>query len=655
MSDALLACRGMTLTLGETPVVRNLDLSLKSGEIFALVGESGCGKTLTALALMRLLPPAVRQIAGTVTFAGVDLSILPEIEMRQLRGRKLAMIFQEPSTSLNPVLTIGEQLAEAIRLGGEMPTPASLAARLADVGMPDPERRLAEYPFQLSGGMKQRAMIAMALASSPRLLIADEPTTALDVTIQAQVLDLLAQRCRQQAMTMLLITHDLGIVAEMADRVGVMYAGELVETAPSARFFACPTHPYAARLLAALPEAAPKGRPLATIPGQPPASHEVLHGCRFAPRCEKATPLCRERAPYWREVASGHGVRCHFPLRREEDPAVVTESRPAIAAAETSVSAAFSPVSSETALLAVEKLAVYYPIRKGVFQRVKGWVRAVDGIDLMLSRARTLALVGESGCGKTTAGKAILGLIAPTRGRLLWQGQPLSGLAPKRMQMVFQDPFASLNPRQRVGRSIGEGNPSANVGELLRRVGLSPAMADRYPHEFSGGQRQRLAIARALSMQPQLLILDEPTSALDVSVQAQILNLFEELQRELGLAYLFISHNLAAVARLAHDVGVMYLGRIVEYGPAQDVLSRPRHPYTEALLAAAPRLDGGGMLKLATPGDPPSPANPPPGCHFAPRCPRAHSICHRQAPPTVQIAPCHRVSCWLADLPSGRV
>lgn len=629
----VLAVRGLTLAIADAPIVRGLDLAIAPGEVFALVGESGCGKSLTALALMRLLPPAVRQLGGEVIFAGQDLCRLPEAKMRGFRGRRLAMIFQEPGSCLNPVLTIGEQLAEALRLAGEEPRAERLAALLAEVGMPDPKRRLTEYPFQLSGGMKQRVMIAMALAGNPDLLIADEPTTALDVTIQSQVLELLLRLRRERGMALLLITHDFGVVAQIADRVAVMYAGEIVELASRAAFFAGPRHPYAQRLLAAVPEISRRGDSLASIPGQPPAAGEMPSGCRFAPRCEYAQKLCRQQAPKALE-ANGHRVRCHFPL---------SSMAPRLTAKEK----AGRRVAARP-LLEVEDLAVHFPIRRGILRRTVGHVRAVDGLCLNLSSGRTLALVGESGCGKTTAGKAILGLLPPTRGAIRLAGRLQHGLAPRLMQMVFQDPFASLDPRRRIGESIAEGNPAADVGELLRRVGLAAAMADRYPHEFSGGQRQRIAIARALAMQPQLLILDEPTSALDVSVQAQILNLFCELQRDLGLAYLFISHNLGAVAHLADDVAVMYLGRVVEEGPAAAVLAEPAHPYTQALLAAVPRLDGQGLRRLDIPGDPPSPAQPPPGCHFAPRCPAAMAICRERYPPIVVITARRRVACWLA-------
>jgi peptide/nickel transport system ATP-binding protein len=570
---SLLAVRDLAIAIGQSRPVDGVSFGIAKGETFALIGESGCGKSLTALAIMRLLPGAAQIVngaRGSVHFGGTELTALPEAQMRGIRGGKIGMIFQEPATSLNPVLTIGAQIAEALRVHGGRASADRVVDLLAAVGIPDPQRRAGEYPFQLSGGMKQRAMIAMALAGEPELLIADEPTTALDVTIQAQVLDLLRDLQRQRGMALLLITHDLGVVAQMADRVGVMHGGRLVEVAEREAFFRAPAHPHSRRLFAALPENLPE--PEKSAPG----------------------------------------------TRRDE------------------------------ALLEVRGLSVHFPIRRGVLQRAVGQVRAVDGVDLALAPGRTLALVGESGCGKTTAGKAILGLLDKTGGAVRLDGEPLAGLAPDRMQMVFQDPFGSLNPRMRIGAIVTEGNPAADAGALLEQVGLEAAMASRYPHEFSGGQRQRIAIARALAANPGLLICDEPTSALDVSVQAQVLALLTELQRRLGLAYLFITHNIAVVDYLAHEVAVMYLGRIVERGTPDEVLRAPRHPYTQALLAAVPRIDGRQGERLLVPGDPPSPAHPPAGCHFHPRCPRATGRCRAAYPEPVALSTTHAASCFFA-------
>ena len=663
----ILSVRDLAIHIREARPVDGISFDIAAGECFTLLGESGCGKSMTALGLMRLLPAAAQVVSGSVGFEGTDLLALPESGMREIRGGGIGMIFQEPATSLNPVLSVGRQIVEALELHAGLRGAAARAraAELLDqVGIPDPRRRLDEFPFQLSGGLRQRVMIACALAGSPRLLIADEPTTALDVTIQAQVLDLLDELRRKQDMALLLITHDLGVVARMADRIGVMYAGQLVEEAPRAAFFAQAAHPYSVRLFAALPDAERRGGRLATIPGSVPAA-EVRHvGCRFADRCSEVMAECRSAPPPWREIAGGQRVRCFLP-----------GAAPAVAAG---VGAGDTAAYVETRpLLSVRDLQVHFPIRRGLLQRAVGAVRAVDGMSLQLMPGRTLALVGESGCGKTTAGKAMLQLIRPTAGSVQLDGVELTtrstgALRPLRakMQMVFQDPFASLNPRLRIGDIIAEGmqalgiggtggmgdsggvgsdrDTAAKVGPLLEQVGLRADMVSRYPHEFSGGQRQRIAIARALAVHPQLLICDEPTSALDVSVQAQILNLLSDLQRDLKLAYLFITHNIAVVDYLAHEVAVMYLGRVVEYGSADEVLRSPRHPYTKALLAAVPRVDGAKSEVPKLAGDMPSPANPPSGCHFHPRCPLADEACRQSYPGETRFAATQVVRCFKA-------
>ena len=646
-----LVVRDLSIRIGAARPVDGISFDIAAGECFALLGESGCGKSMTALGLMRMLPAAAEVRSGSVMFEDRELLALPEAEMRDVRGGGIGMIFQEPATSLNPVLTVGRQIVEALELHAALRGAAARARAeelLDQVGIPDPRRRLDEYPFQLSGGLRQRVMIAIALAGSPRLLIADEPTTALDVTIQAQVLDLLDDLRRRQGMALMLITHDLGVVARMADRVGVMYAGQLVEDAPREAFFGRPAHPYSVRLFAALPDAGRRGGRLATIPGSVPPADAVHGGCRFAERCGEVMAMCRDQAPPWREVDGGQRVRCHLDM-----------AAPAVAVETGTEAKAVAPEARP--LLDVSGLSVHFLIRRGILQRVVGAVRAVDGLSLRLMPGRTLALVGESGCGKTTAGKAMLQLIRPTAGTVSLDGVELTTRSSKelrplraKMQMVFQDPFASLNPRLRIGDIIAEGmqalgacvgNPGPVIAALLERVGLRADMATRYPHEFSGGQRQRIAIARALAVNPQLLICDEPTSALDVSVQAQILNLLSDLQRELQLAFLFITHNIAVVDYLAHDVAVMYLGRVVERGTADEVLRAPRHPYTKALLAAVPRVDGVVSETPKLVGDMPSPANPPQGCHFHPRCPLADDACRREYPAEVLFGATHVVSC----------
>jgi peptide/nickel transport system ATP-binding protein len=642
------------VAIGEARPVDGVSFDIAPGETFALLGESGCGKSMTALALMRLLPPAARIAGGGVTFAGRELMRLPESGMRSLRGGGMAMIFQEPGTSLNPVMTVGAQIAEALKLHAGKAEAERVVELLAAVGIPDPARRAAEYPFQMSGGMKQRAMIAMALAGEPELLIADEPTTALDVTIQAQVLELLAKLQRDRGMAMLLITHDLGIVAGMAHRVAVMYAGQIVEVGPRDAFYRAPQHPYSRKLFAAIPRGGKRGQSLAVIAGQVPSLSGEFAGCRFVERCEHALERCRREPPGWTRLGDAHAVRCHL---RE------TERAPAIAV-EAGGAGVAPPAGPAAPLLEVSGLEVHFPIRRGLLKRTVGHVKAVDGVSLEIPAGRTLALVGESGCGKTTVGKAVLQLHRPTAGEVVFGGVELTGLRGRRLrerradfQIVFQDPYASLNPRMRVhdilmeglaalGRPGPQGARERRIVELLGQVGLPGDAQWRYPHEFSGGQRQRIAIARALSVDPRLVVCDEPTSALDVSVQAQILNLLKRLQEERGLAYLFITHNIGVVEYLADEVAVMYLGRIVERGTVAEVLGAPKHPYTQALLAAVPTLDGERQA-VHVAGELPSPVAPPSGCHFHPRCPEATSRCRAAYPAAARLTPTHEVRCVL--------
>jgi peptide/nickel transport system ATP-binding protein len=668
MSATLLSVSGLSTHIdSENGLVRALDcvsFDVSAGETFALLGESGCGKSVTALSLMRLLPPGGFIAAGSVVLDGRDLCALTEAEMRRVRGAGMAMIFQEPGTSLNAVLTVGQQIGEVLALHRGLRGAAAdreAVALMTQVGIPDPQRRLREYPFQFSGGMKQRVMIAMALAGEPRVLIADEPTTALDVTIQAQVLDVMAALQRARGMAMILITHDLGVVARMADRVGVMYAGHLIEEAPRERFFGAPAHPYSRKLFEALPEGHRERGVLATIAGSVPPLTTRFAGCRFAPRCDRAWERCRSETPQWHALGGAQRVRCHL-----HDPA---ESMRAAVQAVAPQAAGTPARATEEILLGVRDMKVHFPITSGVFRRVVGHVKAVDGVSLDIGAGRTLALVGESGCGKTTVGKAILRLIEPSGGSARLGDTDIGSLsgaalraARAGMQMIFQDPFGSLNPRLRVIEIIEEGMNAlgisgsaagrrARVAQIMEQVGLRPELAERYPHEFSGGQRQRIAIARALAVSPRLIVCDEPTSALDVSVQAQILNLLQELQARLGVAYLFITHNIAVVEYLAHEVAVMYLGRIVEQGSVAQVLGNPQHPYTRALLAAVPRatVTAGARADVAlVKGDLPSPANPPAGCHFHPRCPLATEMCRQEYPRARVVDGTHIVSCHLA-------
>lgn len=665
---ALLKVNGLITRLHNAAnIVDDISFKIEPGETFALLGESGCGKSMTALSLMRLLPDGIAIAAGEISLVNqdgltMDILGLPEREMREIRGGQMAMIFQEPGLSLNPVMTVGAQIAEVLALHHGMKNSAAAVRAielLQQVGIPDAPQRLHEYPFQLSGGMKQRVMIAMALAGEPRLLIADEPTTALDVTIQAQVLQLLRDTQSRNDMAMLLITHDLGVVAQMAHQVAVMYAGQIIEQAPRAQLFAQPAHPYTKKLFAALPDARRRGQMLAAIPGNVPPLGAVAQGCRFAPRCDRAWALCHEQAPQWTALAEGQGVRCHL-YDRIEDSGLRIEG-----GAQEHQDTIASILDPQSSILQVVDLKVHFPIRKGILQRTVGHVKAVDGVSLEIAAGRTLALVGESGCGKTTAGKALLQLIQPTSGSVRFADHEMTGLNSQQlrelrggMQMVFQDPYASLNPKMRVAEILQEGMDALAIGlngperqqridVLLDQVGLAQASKWRYPHEFSGGQRQRIAIARALAVNPKLLICDEPTSALDVSVQAQILNLLKTLQQELGLSYLFITHNLAVVEYIAHEVCVMYLGRIVERGTVQEVLHNAQHPYTRALLSAVPRIDGDRGELISLTGEMPSAAKPPQGCHFHPRCVHATEHCRAVYPDASKLSASHLVHCHL--------
>jgi len=668
MNDVLLQVNDLKTwfegSAGTARAVDGVSFDIHRGETFALLGESGCGKSMTSLSLMRLIPePAGRIVSGSVMLDGIDLLTLPEHQMRSLRGGKIGMIFQEPMTSLNPVMTIGRQIQESVErhIGLRNSTAKTRVLELLDaVGIPDPQQRYAEYPHQLSGGMKQRVMIAIALAGEPELLIADEPTTALDVTIQAQVLELMADLQKQTGMAMLLITHDLGVVAEVADRVAVMYAGQIVEQASREQFFTDPQHPYAKKLFDSMPNIEKRGESLAVIHGSVPPLTTEFSGCRFESRCDYAWELCKNDLPKWHQQASGHGVRCHLLESEHQGRGGTTES------AAPEISVPNKPLATKS-ILKVDDLKVHFPIRKGLLKRVVGHVHAVDGIDIDLKAGQTLALVGESGCGKTTVGKGILQLIRPTAGEVNFENFDLSQLSNKQLrpmrgdiQIIFQDPFSSLNPRMRVVDIIEEGMVAQNKGgnaqqraeridELLLQVGLLPEYKHRYPHEFSGGQRQRICIARALAVEPKLIICDEPTSALDVSVQAQILNLLKRLQQELGLAYLFITHDISVVEYLAHDIAVMYLGRIIEQGKVEEVLNRPSHPYTQALLSAVPSIRESKREKQRLIGELPSPINPPQGCHFNPRCPSVMDQCKVSYPVRTSLDEHHFVCCFLYD------
>ncbi len=655
---------------GVLRAVDGVSFDIRHGETLALLGESGCGKSMTALSIMGLVPdPPGRIVDGSILLGDEDLTTYSEIEMRGVRGNRIAMIFQEPMTSLNPVLTIGEQIKETVRKHKRLKGPA-LTQRalelLEAVGIPDPPKRIKEYPHQLSGGMKQRVMIAIALSAEPDLLIADEPTTALDVTIQAQVLRLLKDLQKQTGMAILLITHDLGVVYETADRIAVMYAGQIVEQASRKVFFKKPAHPYSRRLFHSLPSLDKRDQVLDTIAGSVPPLTEEFRGCRFVARCDQAWDACAEQPPVYRRPVTGQSVLCHLYNKKiaatrpdQEASAAPAERQQAYQAATGTEEAGDAP------LLEVRDLKIHFPIHKGLLKTVRGYVYAVDGVEIEIRPGKTLALVGESGCGKTTVGKGILQLLRDyTQGDIRFGRENLNTLKGEALrrkraefQIIFQDPFSSMNPRMMISDIIEEGMLALNTGEspeerarrieeLLLMVGLSADMKHRYPHEFSGGQRQRICIARALAVKPKLIVCDEPTSALDVSVQAQILNLLKSLQLRLGLSYLFITHDISVVSYLADDIAVMYLGRIVEQGPVGDVLGSPKHPYTKALFAAVPEInkeliDEKMMLK----GDLPSPIDPPKGCHFHPRCIEAIAKCRELYPPASTGR--HRARCHL--------
>ncbi len=651
-------------TTGEPrKVIDGVSLAIEAAQTLGLVGESGCGKSLTALSVMQLLPRPGYVAGGEVLFKGRDVVTMPGPERRRLRGRHMAMIFQEPMTSLNPVLTVRTQLFEAIGRSGERLSRAERTERAVEalrlVEMPEPARRLAEYPHQLSGGMRQRVMIAMALAGRPELLIADEPTTAVDATVQARILDLLRDLQARLGTALLFITHDLAVISEMADRVAVMYAGKIVESAPTEVIFTRPAHPYTERLLECRPSRARRGLLLETIRGIVPSPEDYAPGCRFCDRCPHVFEPCGGREPRLREIAPGHQVACHL---YDEQP------RPDLVAEPTRLTAAAgADTTGDELLLDARNVAKHFPIRKGVLRRVVGHVKAVDGVDLAIRRGGTLALVGESGCGKTTLGKTLIRLLPPTAGTIRFGGEDVMALdeGPLRefhrsAQIVFQDPYSSLDPRMMVGEIIEEGlrvhhiaqtraERAERVRQLLADVGLEPQAMTAYPHEFSGGQRQRIGIARALAVEPDFVVLDEPTSALDVSVQAQILNLLRQLQGRGGrrLTYLFITHDLGVVEYLADEVAVMYLGRIVERAPTEALFDEPRHPYTAALLSAIPEIGSRGREHVPLEGDVPSPSNPPPGCHFHPRCPHAMAICREAYPPVTEAEDGRTVRCHL--------
>jgi peptide/nickel transport system ATP-binding protein len=634
-----------------------VSLRVEAGECLGIVGESGCGKTMTALSVMQLLPPGGHITGGAIMLGGTNIAALDDHAMRQVRGNEIGMIFQDPMTSLNPTMTVGDQIAETVLLhrGADARTARARAVEMLDlVGMPRPAERVASYPHQLSGGMRQRVMIAMALACEPKLLIADEPTTALDVTIQKQILELIDDLRKRLGMAVILVTHDLGVIAGRADRAAVMYAGKVVETTTTPRLFANPRHPYTEALFGALPEKGAAGlRKLYSIPGMPPDLSSPPPGCRFAARCRYARDSCGQSEPELTGRGGDHAYRCFFPVGRPDgdDPAgglTVTER--------VLTGGPLPPRDrrGDEVLLHVDRLVKNFPVTAGaVLQRKVGEVSAVADVSFTIRLGQTFGMVGESGCGKTTIGRLIAGLEKASSGSLLMDGEDLTLLSTRerrrrstKVQLMFQDSYASMDPRMRVGPILREplaiqrigGRPEQRdkIAAILDEVGLPRAAVERYPHEFSGGQRQRLGLARALIMSPKLVVADEPVSALDVSIQAQILNLMLDLQRDLGLTYLLISHDLSVVRYLSDVMGVMYLGKMVEVGPAGEVYDHPVHPYTRGLIDTIPVADpvaAQARQDKGVTGELPSAINPPSGCRFRTRCPLAQDICARQEPP----------------------
>jgi peptide/nickel transport system ATP-binding protein len=660
--------------------VDGVSFTIQPGETVGLVGESGCGKTMTGLSVMRLLPPGGRVVGGSIRLEGRELTALSDSEMRRVRGDDVAMVFQDPMTSLDPTMTVGDQIAEAVRIHRSASRKEALgraAEVLALVGMPRPLERLRSYPHQLSGGLRQRVMIAIALACEPKLLIADEPTTALDVTIQAQILELLDDLKARLGMGMLLITHDMGVIAGRADRVMVMYAGRIIESGPAEAIFHRMRHPYTHALLESIPDVVTgRDHVLYSIPGLPPDLSRPPGNCRFAPRCRYAQPRCLEEDPPLVAADLTHHYACFYPVNAEQagitratalTSALPREAADGDRAPRSAGQAVAAAGPAAEPLLVAEHVVKEFPITRGVLQRRVGSVKAVSDVSFEVSRGETFGLVGESGCGKTTLGRLIVALDKPDSGSIRFDGVEVSRLTGRALrerrrdlQLIFQDPYSSLDPRMRVISILREPMTAQRIGtrkeqearirELLSEVGLMPRAMELYPHEFSGGQRQRIGFARALTLEPRLIVADEPVSALDVSIQSQVLNLMRRLQGQRELTYVIISHDLSVVRYLADRVGVMYLGKLVEIGPSAEIYERPAHPYTAALLQAVPVPDPARERakerRRVIRGELPSAVDPPSGCRFRTRCPLAQDICAVQEPVLRAFGvPSHQAAC----------
>jgi peptide/nickel transport system ATP-binding protein len=637
--------------------------------VLGIVGESGSGKSVTALSLMRLLEEPARIVGGEVRFQGRDVLAMNADELRALRGDGIAMVFQDPMTSLNPVLRIARQLVETMRAHGrfdDAQATTRAVSLLGRMGITAPERAINSYPHQFSGGMRQRVMLAMGFSNEPALLIADEPTTALDVTIQAQILDLIVELNRDFGAAIILISHALGVIANVCRRVVVMYAGEVVEEGPTEQVLADPRHPYTWALINAVPRIdrhLAGTRRLTAIEGAPPDPLAIPSGCRFAPRCPFRIPKCEEH-PALTELAPGRKARCWVTQSGEPLPPPATRL---VATVSTTVPIKASEITAAEPLLSVRGLVKHFPLPRDGFFGAKKVVRAVEGVDLDVAAGETVGVVGESGCGKSTFARLVVRIHEPTAGSIRFAGQEIAGASAsairplrRRMQMVFQDPYASLNPRMTIGDILSEPirfhglaeserEAAERVEELLAAVGLNPGMAIRYPHEFSGGQRQRVSIARALALKPDFIIADEPISSLDVNIQAQIINLLIDLQERFHLTYLFIAHDLAVVRHISDRIAVFYLGKVMEIAPAEDLFTASLHPYTRYLISAVPIPDADAERKrerLPLAGEPPSAIDPPSGCCFRTRCPIAQPVCAEVVPPlnlqrSRHLAACH--------------
>ena len=668
MAEHLLEIKNLSTVFhqqeGLVRAVDDASLFVDEGEIISIVGESGSGKSVSMMSLLKLIKmPPGEIVGGEALFEGRDiLKLDPKSEeIRKVRGGKISMIFQEPMTSLNPVLTVGQQIQESIMLHlGYSKKKARVRAieLLEQVGIPDGESRINYYPTQFSGGMRQRIMIAMAMSSNPKVLIADEATTALDVTIQEQILELLRSIVKQTKTALIIITHDLSIVARYAERIYVMYSGKVVENGESEELFSSPAHPYTIGLLNAIPHLdGDKSRRLASIEGLPPNAFEKDNRCPFLSRCPYAFDKCEKQdAPKLAEISNMHETACYLdPEKLNKENVVQTEKQE------------IDKEISDQAILELKSVQKYFPVYKGIARKKIAEVKALDDVSFSIYKGETLGLVGESGCGKTTLAKTILRLYDLTGGELYFNGENIANLKErklgslrKQVQFIFQDPFGSLDPRQTAGSIVGESIKAhklaktkaeydSKVDELLCAVGLNPRLKDRVPHEFSGGQRQRLAIASALASSPSFVICDEPISALDVSIQAQIINLLIDLQKERGLTYLFIAHDLSVVRHISDRILVMYLGRVMEISPWNELYEKPLHPYTKALLSAIPIPNPTVEKKrerIVLEGEVPSLINRPSGCVFNTRCPNATERCRQEVPKMQDYGGGHMAACF---------